>query len=118
MEKLRTEHAWPAPRTELAASLWVQLIGKTERLCAKAGRGISADHEWSLLLPEGKRLRDWWHRRGGAFFPNYFEPAAWIASLGVWIDLYLTDAPVPAMARGPQKRDRGPERSESGGRAG
>ena len=98
MEKLRKEHAWPAPRTELAASLWVQLLGKTERLHAKTERGISADHEWSLLLPEGKRLQDWWHRQGGAFFPNYFEPAAWIASLGVWIDLYLTDAPVPAMA--------------------
>ena len=98
MEKLRKEHAWPAPRTELAASLWVQLIGKTERLYAKAKRGISADHERLLLLPEGKRLQDWWHRQRGKFFPNYFEPAAWIASLGVWLDLYLTDAPIPAMA--------------------
>ena len=98
MEKLRKEHAWPAPRTELAASLWVQLIGKTEKLYAKANRGISAGQEWLLRLPQGKRLQDWWHGRRGKFFPNYFEPAAWIASLGVWIDLYLTDAPVPAMA--------------------
>ncbi len=90
--QLRTLYEWPETRIELARIAWVGVLRQVWRSSVRLQEGVPL---WRKLTPTAKSMGRWREQWVSGPGPKFYRVAAWMASLPIWIDLVLADAPVP-----------------------